>query len=532
MRSSSESMLSRAGRGCLALALASCAPRDPVAPKDGSGTSLGRVEVSPRAPTAFYVSPTGSPSGDGSFTHPWDLATALDGPPAVTPGSTIWLRGGTYADGPHFDHGYVSTLTGTADAPIVLRQYPDERATVTKFLVIRGAYTWYWGFEVAHPAPHVGGAFGVSVEGPGTKLINLVVHDASLSGIFIWPHASDAEVYGTLSYNNGRTDNFDHGIYCQSQTSNLLKDNIAFQNWALGIHCFSETGPHLQNIRLDGNVAFHNSVWGVPRPDILVGGEYPASGVTVANNYTYRADSSDIAVADIGWDFMVSEGDVLTNHDVVVTDNYFIGGWIHVGAWTTATVTGNTLFNFGNGGMVWNRGDLSGHTWSANTFFGDSTARAWRHDSSAVTTFSGWRTLTGFAGPGAYAGSTPTGVKVVVRPNQYESGRANIIVYNWAHQGSVSVDVAGILNNGDRFVVQNAQDFYGAPAASGVYTGGALHLPMAGVRAATPLGVATGEPPITGPTFNVFVLIKVPENPCLPVEAGIPRGCASAPSVR
>ena len=51
---------------------------------------------------AFYVSPTGAPSGDGSFANPWDLATALDGPAAVTPGSTIWLRGGTYSDGSYY----------------------------------------------------------------------------------------------------------------------------------------------------------------------------------------------------------------------------------------------------------------------------------------------------------------------------------------------------------------------------------------------------------------------------------------------
>ncbi|MEK7061424.1 MAG: hypothetical protein AAB954_02070, partial [Patescibacteria group bacterium] len=44
----------------------------------------------------YYVSPTGSASGNGSLENPWDLQTALNHPAVVHPGDTIWLRGGTY----------------------------------------------------------------------------------------------------------------------------------------------------------------------------------------------------------------------------------------------------------------------------------------------------------------------------------------------------------------------------------------------------------------------------------------------------
>ena len=152
----------------------------------------------------------------------------------------------------------------------------------------------------------------------------------------------------------------------------------------------------------------------------------------------------------------------------------------------------------------------SGHTWSGNTFFGDPAASAWLYNNS-VTTFGGWQTLTGFSNPGTYAGSTPTGVKIVVRPNQYEPGRANIIVYNWAQQSTVNVDVSGILNVSDHYVVQNAQDFYGTPATSGTYDGSPLQLPMVGITPPTPLGNRMVQAaPVTGPTFNVFVLMRTP----------------------
>src|SRR3989442_9699193 len=153
--------------------------------------------------------------------------------------------------------------------------------------------------------------------------------------------------------------------------------------------------------------------------------------------------------------------------------------------------------------MVWTLGTVSEQRWRYNTFFGAPTAVAWRTDTNSATTFEGWRTQTGFADPGTYAGSAPTEVKIVVRPNQYEPGRANIIVYNWAQQSTVSVDASGILTLGDRYLVQNAEDFYGPPIASGTYTGGPLQLPMVSITPPSPIDVATAQAaPVTGPTFN------------------------------
>jgi hypothetical protein len=72
----------------------------------------------------FFASSTGTSAGDGSQARPWDLRTALSQPGAVRPGDTIWVRGGTYAG------GHSSALNGTATAPIVVRNYNGERATV------------------------------------------------------------------------------------------------------------------------------------------------------------------------------------------------------------------------------------------------------------------------------------------------------------------------------------------------------------------------------------------------------------------
>lgn len=67
----------------------------------------------------LYVSPTGSASGNGSISSPWDLQTAMNQPSSVTSGKTIYMRGGTYAG------KYISNLTGAT-----LRSYPGEWAKV------------------------------------------------------------------------------------------------------------------------------------------------------------------------------------------------------------------------------------------------------------------------------------------------------------------------------------------------------------------------------------------------------------------
>src|SRR5690606_2101387 len=113
---------------------------------------------------------------------------------------------------------------------------------------------WYWGLEVMKSSPVGGGKLGVNVRGPRTKLINMIVHNASNSGIGIWSEAPDAEVYGTIVFNNGTERNLDHGIYVQNQTGiKRLTDNVVFHNLAYGVHAYSSGGQYLNNIEMRGN---------------------------------------------------------------------------------------------------------------------------------------------------------------------------------------------------------------------------------------------------------------------------------------
>src|SRR4051812_21803594 len=237
----------------------------------------------------FYASPSGSAGNDGSIARPFDLATALSSASPARGGDTIWLRGGTYIG------NFISSLTGTTSAPIVVRQYPGERATIDAntsnrsqpALTVNGADTWYWGFEVTdsnaqrlnsagYQNPIIR-ATSVDVFGARTKFINLVVHDG-LQGFGFWATATDAEIYGSIVYNVG-VDAPDrghgHSIYTQNAGGTKhITDNILVNGFSFGIHAYTE-GGQIDNFDIQGNTVVNSGILSAvsgAKSDLLLGG--------------------------------------------------------------------------------------------------------------------------------------------------------------------------------------------------------------------------------------------------------------------
>jgi len=406
----------------------------------------------------------------------------------VQPGDTIWLRAGTYRG------TFTSQLTGTAAAPIILRQYPGERATIDGTVTIMGAYTWYWGFEVMNSAPLSGSGLGIASYGDYIKLINLVVHDAPQSGIGFWSNGAGGEIYGTILYNNGRHYNLDHGIYTQNANgTKRLLDNVIFNNMAYGIHVYASSGS-LKGYDIEGNTVFNNG-----GSNILVGGSTSAQGITVRDNMTLLGS----------WSTGVRLGYGAQNQDIVLTGNYFIGGWpaLQFQTWSQATVSGNTFY--ATGPVVDFQSSTSNVTWGNNLHHRDPTAQAWLNNNQSYT-LTGWEQVTGLGATDQAGVTQPTGVKTFVRPNAYEPGRGFVTIYNWDQLGSVAVDVSSVLAVGARYEVRNVQALLGGPVLSGTYGGGTLTLPMAAVPSPLPIGSGLVTPPSTGPAFQVFLITTIP----------------------
>jgi hypothetical protein len=106
-----------------------------------------------------------------------------------------------------------------------------------------------------------------------------------------------------------------------------------------------------------------------------------------------------------------------------------------------------------------------------------------------------------------FVAGRPAGVWTFVRPNKYEQGRANVVIYNWDAQDSVKIDLSGVLKPGSAYEVRDAENFFGAPVASGTYDGNPVNFPMKGLTVPAPVGNVPTAPQHTAPQFGAFVVL-------------------------
>jgi len=458
------------------------------------------------------VSPTGTSSGDGTAAKPWDLRTALSHPSKVKAGDTIFVRGGTYRG------IFTSTLTGTSSAPIVVRAAHGERATIDAnggsgtILKINGGDAVFWGLEVTDSRRTITGKRGSGVElyGPRTKLVNMVIHDATENGVGFWTSATDAEIYGSLIYNNGFQSperGSGHGIYSQNKSGvKRIVDNVVFNQYGWGVHIYGSTTASLVGYHVEGNTVLNNgaisSVGG--QNNVLIGGGSPASNITVTNNVVYRSPSYSGVGMRLGY-----QASPAWNQDVTVRNNVVFdrGQALIIGNWRNAKVSGNTLAGYLLATLtVADPAVVGAYDWRDNTHLGSAGSTSWMFGTTRYT-WADWRSRSRIGGSDRVS-STPSTPQVIVRPNRYEAGRANIVVVNWSGAGSASADVSGVLKAGDAYEIRDAQNFYGPVVATGTYSGGSISLSLSPRAPAAPINGASRTPIATANHLATFVLLR------------------------
>ena len=130
------------------------------------------------------------------------------------------------------------------------------------------------------------------------------------------------------------------------------------------------------------------------------------------------------------------------------------------------------------------------YNWDNNRYFGSGKLRF----KGANQGFAGWKSVTGLDRNSTFTSGAPTGVWTFVRPNKYEPGRGNIAIYNWDLRSSVDVDISGVVPAGKQYEVRDAQNFFGAPIASGTYGGGTISIPMTGLTKTRAVGNIPVQP--------------------------------------
>jgi len=399
-----------------------------------------------------FVAPDGKPTNAGTIEAPWALAAVLDDRAGkyAQPGDTVHLRGGTYRypDRSNAATGFLLALNGQAGAPIVVRNYGRERATIDGGIRTRpqhlSRHYWIMGLEVkvqeyedgqrttqqagSNPLDiPIGGGFDF-MDGSDVKLINNVVHDCAC-GIAFWGKVERGEVYGNLVYQSGWTGpdrGHGPGIYSQNEpdSDRVYAENIFCGGLSqLNVQIYGSGSSFVDRVRYERNISFLS-----PR--------FPRTGAVSIGSQN-RA----------------------SNNDNVVADNINYKSGLRILTWD-------------KGGL---RNRISGNVVWQSKLEIDASLVAPVIENNLV-----WPVYTP-----AYLGDRtlvpPTGPRVIVYPNQYDADRANVAVLNFTGLPSVQIPVGTFLAAGDSYELRAADDFFGAPVLSGTYDGsGAISLPMTG----------------------------------------------------
>ncbi len=458
-----------------------------------------------------FVAPDGASDNTGTLESPWDLASVMTGEQPVEPGDTVWLRAGTYA-GPNGT--YECRLNGTAEKPVIIRNYRGERATIDGAVSIPndfGNHVWFWGLEVMTSAPRPAeptltddlkrpwGGFHVR-GGVGSKYINCIVHDNN-QGFSFWIGAVDAEIHGCIIYHSGWLGpdrGHGHAIYTQNdQGTKRLVDNIMFDQFGWGIHAYGSERAYVNGFHIEGNISFCNgNAADAAYPNILVGGGRPSERITVADNICYHAGRGNNV--ELGYS-------APHNVDLVCRSNRIFGGdpGLQVKGWREVEVTGNEVWGPNTLVRVYLPEDreTKPYAWGDNGYVlsGDPATAAFSYDNKGLN-WTDWRAQTGFDAASTFLplrlSSLGPQPQVSVRPNAYEPGRGHIAALNPGKEDAIAVDLGEAVKPGMRYEVRNVQTFWEEPVATGVADGTPVRLPM--LRSEM------------SPEFEAFVVVPVP----------------------
>ena len=465
-------------------------------------------------PNSYHVKTTGTSAGDGSIDNPWNLQTALNHPSKVKPGDTIWIHEGIYTG------VFTSELKGSQSAPIIVRPLHDNEVildgntglNVGSVLVINGRYTWFFGLTILNTNgnrinltedPLFDDKTGVNIFGANNKLINCIIRDNGGSGVGFWKTAINSEIYGCIIYHNGyigEKRGHGHALYPQNDAgTKLITDNIIFNSFGYGIHVYTSGGA-IKGFNIDGNILFN---CGLPSAfplenHILVGGSQQADRVKISNNYFYnRPLYSAKAILRLGY--------ISTNKSASCFDNYMVNGSFCVETpWDSVTFKNNTVIAANSDKQLIeftkSFSDIKNPLFDYNIY----------HKGKLNSlTFENWQSTTNQDFNSVYHSQSPSSTFYFLKENQYEKGRANLVIYNWEMSDYVEINASDFLSLYDEYELWDVQYMSQGPIKTGIYNG-SIKVPMNLTSIDLPYGNIPNTDIFshTAPSFGVFIIQK------------------------
>ena len=502
---------------------------------------------------SWYVSVNGVSANTGSFTSPWPIAYALARPSTVVlPGDTIWIRGGTYLG--HF----TSSISGTASAPVTVRNYPNERVILMGnsiavlnlvVLTINGQFSQFMGLEITtnattrissgstDPPADIYTANGVYIYGQSAKLINCSVHNCPRGGIGYWSTSVNAEVYGCFIFNNGYTNTsrgHGPGLYVQNIDETKPKsliNSFIFNGFSIGIQFYSSSSDHIRGFTIDsctvfnsgGNTAGNQN----RRMNLLAAGANASNNarvrnLIVRNSVFYRDTTDNSSVINMPYSSqrknveLGTEDETLWDVNVNFNNNLLYGDptplLLH--RWDSGTFKNNFIYAYKSSyplnrqliEQLNNSAPFS--NWDYNTYFTNQPAFTTPFSNK---TFSDWKALYRVDSNSTFTSTAPQNNQYFTRQNRFEPHKYYITVQNYAGQNTVALPLLNSSFANASYAVFDVQNSFYVPVDTGTYNNETIALNMT-LSAVVPLtGTSPVVPKHSSKTLGTFIIEFYPE---------------------
>lgn len=399
---------------------------------------------------------------------------------------------------------------------------------------ISGSDTIYRDFEVTSSLTNRTNIYqkmrglGVVINtGSNLSLINLIVHDV-VTGIFIGSSTSNTLLYGNLAYNNGMKTMAPYGdppdeprgtnLYLENESGySRVYDNIILNGFAGNAQFFGVSGPYVGGdlrrtvfANAGGPVVPDGDNWA---PNVIHGtGSDQSPQADATASYFWMPPDANTGNLTFGY----SAGFLIGN----LTNSIFVGStngleFIPEGG----TMTGNTFDTSDEDSRYVLIDAGTAFTWNNNTYYNTEAASGGRFvvSGTGAMTWNAWRSLTGYdASSSISSGRMPA--TVLVHPNDYQVGRANIFIFTATSPTDIDVDLSTSgLSDGQDFVIKNAFNYFGDDVLTGTYDAGdpIISVPLDG--AAATVAIPTGRVVAADTTVpNFAALIVLPTSSAEP----------------
>lgn len=423
---------------------------------------------------------------------------------SVVNGTTI----GSVARGWGGPFGVTTPTTHSAGANVHL--YGDQ-------LMVTGSNTTYRDFEVMNTIPNRdyttiaanSSGIGIFVTGPGNSFVNLVVHDNGGGGVFTGSATANTLFYGCLIYNNGVHNTVHgHGIYVENSSGySRVYDNIVLNNFNLGAQAYGQTGPYVGGDWQGTIIANNGAPAGTKTRNLVYGPNSVQSPTANIDSCVFYHRPGSGASVQLGYSAGIAAA--------TFTNNYVLGGGGQQSGFEASNAVGSLIFT-GNkfdstspGTFV--QSVFQPFNWNNNSYYSTtSTTSRFVEYNTAQYIFANWRAASGFDGASTISAS-PLPNTVLIRPNSYQPGRANVVIYTTGNPTAININLtAAGLTQGQGYIIKNAFDWGGPTVASGVFNAASptISVPLNGTATsvAPPIGMAS-TPATTCPNFCTMIVI-------------------------